>query len=284
MGKTPNGRLSHPYIEGVNAFIKFARVAMDLSGNIPSLCIYCGNCYRQSPNTVRIHLLHRGIMQSYINWYNHGKPHVLNENIHDNEMSDGDHMDGIDALVGDRIRGEPRNATEDKEVHHFDKLEEDAKLELYLGCTNYSILKFVIEMLNVKVMINLSNKGLDMMLELLTKVLPKGNLVSRSTYKAKKILHDLGMIYEHIDACKNDYALFWKENENLDKCPVCEVPRFKDTCAQGKMIPHKVLHYFPLTPRLRRFYMSGQRAKDMRWYIDKRVDDGIMRHPANSEE
>ena len=38
-------------------------------------------------------------MQSYINWYNHGEPRVLNENIHDNEMSDGDHMDGIDALV-----------------------------------------------------------------------------------------------------------------------------------------------------------------------------------------
>ena len=60
-------------------------------------------------------------------------------------MSDGDHMDGIDTLVGDRIRGEPRNATEDEEVHHFDKLEEDAKRELYSGCTDYSILKFVIE-------------------------------------------------------------------------------------------------------------------------------------------
>ena len=30
--------------------------------------------------------------------------------------------------------------------------------------------------------------------------------------------------------------------------------------------------------------MLGQRAKDMKWYINKRVDDGIMRHPANSEE
>ena len=91
-----------------------------------------------------------------------------------------------------------------------------------------------------------------MMLELLTKVLPKGNLVPKSTYEAKKILCDLGMSYEHIDACKNDYALFWKENKNLDKCPVCEAPRYKDTHAQGKMIPHKVLHYFLLTPRLRR--------------------------------
>ena len=93
---------------------------------------------------------------------------------------------------------------------HFDKLEEfeDAKRELYPDYTNYSILKFVIEMLNIKVMTNLSNKGLEMMLELLTKVLPKSNLVSRSTYEAKKILRDLGMSYKHIDACKNDCALF----------------------------------------------------------------------------
>ena len=104
----------------------------------------------------------------------------------------------------------------------------------------------------------------EMMLELLTKVLPKSNLVSRSTYEAKKILRDLGMSYKHIDACKNDCPLFWKENENLDKCSVCEAPRSKDTHVQGKQIPYKVLRYFPLTSRLRRLYMSGQRAKDMR--------------------
>ena len=189
------------------------------------------NCYQQSLPTVHIHLLHRGIMQSYINWYNHKESCILNQNIHDNEMSDDDHMDDIDALVGDRIRREPRNATKDEEVCNFDKFEEDAKHELYPSCTDYSILKFVIEMLNVKVMTSLSNKGLDMMLELLTKVLSKGNLVPRSTYEAKKILHDLGMSYEYIDACKNDCALFWKESDNLDKCPVCKAPRYKDTCA-----------------------------------------------------
>ena len=65
---------------------------------------------------------------------------------------------------------------------------------------------------------------------------------------------------------------------------VCEQPRYKDTHTYGKKIPHKVLHYFPLTLRLRRLYMSRQRAKDMRWYIDIRVNDGIMRHPTVSKE
>ena len=39
-GKTPDGRLSHPYIEVVNAFINFTRVVVDLSGNIPCPCIH----------------------------------------------------------------------------------------------------------------------------------------------------------------------------------------------------------------------------------------------------
>ena len=66
---------------------------------------------------------------------------------------------------------------------------------------------------------------------------------------------------------------------------MCEAPRYKDTHAQGKKIPYKVLCYFPLTPRLRRLYMSSQRAnKNMRWYIHKCVDNGIMRYSVDSEE
>ena len=76
IGKTPDGKLSCPYIEEINAFINFAKVVVDLSGNIPCPCIHCVNCYRQSPHTVCIHI--------------HGESRVLNENIHDNEMLDGD--------------------------------------------------------------------------------------------------------------------------------------------------------------------------------------------------
>ena len=124
-------------------------------------------------------------------------------------------MDGIDTLIGNWIRGEPWNANQDEEVHNLDKFEEDAMHELYLGCPDYTILKFVIEMLNVKVMTNSGNKGLDMIRELLIKILPKGNLVPGSTYETKKKLRDLGMSYEHIYARKNDCALFWKEKWKL---------------------------------------------------------------------
>ena len=38
-------------------------------------------------------------------------------------MLDDDHMVDIDALVDDRIRGEPRNVNQYEELHNFDKFE-----------------------------------------------------------------------------------------------------------------------------------------------------------------
>lgn len=78
--------------------------------------------------------------------------------------------------------------------------------------------------------------------------------------------------------------LYWKENAKLDKCPECEEPRYKVNDGKRKKIPHKVLCYFPLTPRLRRLYMSRKTATEIRWHCDKRVNDGIARHLADSVE
>ena len=65
---------------------------------------------------------------------------------------------------------------------------------------------------------------------------------------------------------------------------MCRESRYKVNHVGGTKIAHKVLRYFPLTPRLRRLYMSRKRAEDMRLYRDKRVDDGISRHLPDSEE
>ncbi|XP_028093918.1 uncharacterized protein LOC114294017 [Camellia sinensis] len=167
-------------------------------------------------------------------------------------------LGGIDALVEDRIRGESTDTTQGEEVRTFDQLLTDAKRELF---PNYTLLKFVIEVFNMKVTNHWSNKSVDMMLEFLSRLLPKENLVPKSTYEAKKILRDLGLSYDLIHACINDCVLFWKENATLDKCPTCKTSRYKINCGRGKKIPHKVLRYFPLTPRLKRLYMSRKRAE-----------------------
>ena len=43
------------------------------------------------------------------------------------------------------------------------------------------------------------------------------------------------------------------------------------------------MRYFPITPRLQRLYMCRKIAFFCRWHIEGRVDDGVMRHPADSK-
>ena len=102
----------------------------------------------------------------------------------------------------------------------------------------------------------------------------------------KKMLRDIGLGWEKIDACKHDCALFWKENEHLERCPMCDESRYKMSGKEvgQKKISYKVLRYFPLKPRLQRLFMSRYTSVDMRWYYDKRVDDDVLRHPADVEE
>ena len=121
LGKTPGDKLSQQYIDGVNSFLTFERTVVDQSGNILRSCIDYLNCYQQYAHIVQIRLLHRGIMQDYTKWYYHREPRELNEHIDDEEMLDNDHLDGIDVLVEDRIRREPRDTIQqDEEMRNFD--------------------------------------------------------------------------------------------------------------------------------------------------------------------
>ncbi|VVA40034.1 PREDICTED: transposon, partial [Prunus dulcis] len=73
-------------------------------------------------------------------------------------------------------------------------------------------------------------------------------------------------------------------HETLDTCPICNESRFKMTSHnRTTKIPQKVMRYLPLKPRLQRLYMSTHTATDMRWHKEKRVDDDVMRHPADGE-
>jgi hypothetical protein len=67
LGKTTNGRMSPQYFQGVDSFINFAKAVVDKNGNIQCPCVNCLNIYRQTLGVVQIHLLQRGIMQTYTN-------------------------------------------------------------------------------------------------------------------------------------------------------------------------------------------------------------------------
>ena len=71
--------------------------------------------------------------------------------------------------------------------------------------------------------------------------------------------------------------LYSKEHANANEGVVCGVPRWKSSddhstneftkSSKKKKIPNKVLHYFPLKPRLQRLYMSSKTTSHMKWHV-----------------
>ncbi|XP_028085569.1 uncharacterized protein LOC114286586 [Camellia sinensis] len=235
-------------------------------------------------------------------WVHHGElvpvfePHIPNSGHHDiySETVGEDQDDGDDlpTMLEEVCRGfamddegdELPTTFESVDGRNFDKLFEDAQRKLYPKCTRFTVLSFIIKMLHIKVYNKWSNKSFDMVMKVFKDTLPAcDETVPWTIYGAKRFLRDLGLGYVPIHACRYDCALFWKEHAHLHNCPKCEEPRYKLDNGKGKKIPHKILRYFPLTPRLKRLYMSKKTATDMRWHKEKRVDDGILRHPADAE-
>ncbi|KAL5581119.1 hypothetical protein UlMin_013561 [Ulmus minor] len=126
-------------------------------------------------------------------------------------------------------------------------------------------------------------ESFDELLKLLKLAFPKIDLVE-SHYEAKRLMTKMGLGYQSIHVCKNDCALFWNENSMSETCPVCSESRWKmqEGRRTGKNVPHKVLRYFPLAPRLKRLFATSKTAKLMRWHqAGKSTDDNVMRHPVD---
>ncbi|XXG77965.1 hypothetical protein AAC387_Pa08g2009 [Persea americana] len=280
-------RFSAKYIAGVNSFIDYAKANSGEAMLINCPCNDCCNHRKHDYVTIRSHLHIQGMMVSYLQWIYHGEPIVQPDDSDESEDESEENQDEYDELIEDHRRGThlEEDTQERDDVQDFENLLKASQRGLYPGCKNSdTLLSFVIKILHVKVESGCSNKSFDKVLHIFKDFLPEGHVVPESVYEAKKLLRDLGMGYKNIDACKHNCVLYWKENAQLDKCPECEEPRYKVNDGKRKKVPHKVLRYFPLTPRLRRLYMSRKTATEMRWHSEKRVDDGIARHPADSVE
>ena len=163
----------------------------------------------------------------------------------------------------------------------FSSLLEEARSELYPGCTQLTSLDFIAKLMHFKAISKWIDTSCNLLLDFLKFAFPEGNKVPSSYYEAKKILKKIGLGYESIHVCKNDCMLFWKEHESLQNCHVCNESRWVEKNKKGKKVAQKVLRYFPVTPRLRRLYSSRHTAKDMVWHNTGRSEEGTMRHPVD---
>jgi hypothetical protein len=227
-----------------------------------------------------------------------GKVMVMTDEDNDcNEDATGD-GGSIKYLVSSLIRGAihgeitgANNEEPNEQAKAFFKLLKEVEKELYTGCKKATKISFIVRLFQIKCMFGLSNSALEAILHLFSLSLPEGHCIPDTLDKGRKVVHDLGLDYQKIDACVNDCVLFQKSYANMSKCPTCGESRWKianDEEASGsastkKRSPCKILRYSPIIPWLQRLYMMESTSSLMRWHKRDGLDnDEKMCHPADS--
>ncbi|XXG69015.1 hypothetical protein AAC387_Pa06g1981 [Persea americana] len=182
-----------------------------------------GNVYYRSRDEVYEHLICDGFEKSYARgvWIFHGEKFALDEDVPD-EVDDMHGM--LRSAFGIQDPESSSQEPEERpnaEVEKFYKLVEDADQELYPGCKNFTKLSFVVRLYHIKCLNGWSNKSFTMLLDLLKEAFPEGETLPKSFYETKKIIGELGLGYNKIDACPNDCMLYWKQTANESVCSVC---------------------------------------------------------------
>ncbi|CAA0839975.1 Unknown protein [Striga hermonthica] len=292
---------SNEYAQGVEDFLNHAFSTRATGDQIICPCKDCYGRFWHRRDEVYNHLIYYGTDPRIKEW------HFPEKSSHSsqNEKQDFPH-DDIEGLIYDTHRDIADKFSDSHEEHFqagmethanmeakkFFKLVEDGKQAVYPGCKSFSKLSFIIRLYLFKCVHGLSNTAFSNLLEIIQELIPEA-VLPKSFSEAKKMVKDLGLDYQKIDACRNDCMLFWKDHKSSTSCHVCHAPRWKEEENQNEMndtnfqhfrrVPAKVVWHFPLKPRLQRLYMCAETAQYMRWHEEKRVKDGNLRHPADAK-
>ncbi|XP_020262530.1 uncharacterized protein LOC109838504 [Asparagus officinalis] len=289
-------RVSVEFINNVNDFLERAFANGAVGDEICCPCRICCNRFWYSRDVVYDHLIVKGFVENYYDWFFHGEGVSSRMDVDDNneEVDDvaDDAQDNMDGLLHDVFRDvaeeSPVNQEDDlsdheerltKEAKKFYKLVDEGKQQLFPGCKTFSKLSFIIRLYLHKCIHGLSNEAFDDYLAIWREAIPEINL-PKSYYEAKKIVMDLGLDYKKIHACPNDCMLYRGEDGEKVACSKCGESRWK---ANKQDVPAKVLRYFPLKPRVQRLFMCSQTAESMSWHAKERLQDGNLRHPADGK-
>lgn len=277
-----SNRLSDEYQNGITEFLEFVKENNPDTTMYLCPCNRCLNMVKKNVDDIRDDLICDGFLKSYTHWRWHGEtlPSKSTGPHSSSYVGTSVRNDVIEELISDV--GEE---TFMREV--VDNTSEDAETPLYPGCP-ISRLSATLRLFNLKARNGWTDKSFTELLKLLKELLPSDNTLPDRNYDAKRLLCPMGLDYEKIHACPKDCILYRNEYADLIRCPVCQTPRYKpkagdvSNVVRKKGIPVKVLWYLPIIPRFRRLFDTVEDAKNLRWHADVRIDDGMLRRPADS--
>ncbi|XP_022880631.1 uncharacterized protein LOC111397899 [Olea europaea var. sylvestris] len=231
-------------------------------------------------DTVYEHLVIKCMDPTYTTWVFHGEqPRASNQNVVERPESSRMFKDFYTQHDVD-----PKNRPDgrDKEIEN---LVDDAETPLYPSCRAFTKMLASVTIFKHKASHGLSDNGFVELINLVRDMLPENNTLPDSFYEMKKLVNIFDLGYKKIHVCLNDCCLYRKEFEHVELCPKCGCSRWKinkQTKKIQKNIPAKVLHYFPIIPRLKRMFGIYEMSTQLPWYSNNKSSDGKIKHPVDS--
>lgn len=113
-----------------------------------------------------------------------------------------------------------------KDTSPFKDMLKDAERPLYLGL-KHSKLSGLMKLYNIKRIYGWSDSGILALLKVLNEILLNDNRMPKSMYEAKRTLKHLGLDYDKIYVCPNDYILYGNKLKNPSECTSCGASRWQ---------------------------------------------------------
>ena len=164
-----------------------------------------------------------------------------------------------------------------------------AHAPLYPGCTNFTWLSSVLELVNLKARYGWSNKNFIELLVLLKKMFPKDSMMSKITMRQRKYYV---MWVWSTRKCMHALMITYCTKMSLQKCISALHMKYHSTKwrmmnvvmmkAQKKIAQQRCMcWYLPIIWRFKKLFANGDNTKNLAWRADGRKGDGLTALASN---
>ncbi|XP_062118305.1 uncharacterized protein LOC133831919 [Humulus lupulus] len=163
-------RLSVEYFDGLKSFIKLSTLHLNGENKIRCPCVSCMNLYYHDLETIERHIFVKGFYTKYLMWEFHGEDITeVNEDQEevesnseedipydsDDDEDNDDMRPALEDLASQYHRKSDFVNLGDSNEHNDERntlpdLFAEAENELYFGCTTFSILTFIVNLMHIK--------------------------------------------------------------------------------------------------------------------------------------
>ncbi|KAJ0494170.1 putative Transposase-associated domain-containing protein [Helianthus annuus] len=185
------------FINGAIAFAERGKTYVDSEGRIHCPCKKCVNARRHVPTVVADHIIYNCFEPSYNVWIHHGEhlpSYETDDTDSDYEESENESNDGVNELLDDVFptgdESEAENFMDGVNLRNNPKVEKlfvDMEKPLYPGCDKFSVLGFLLELMNVKVTCKMTNVSMDMILNLFSRAFKDAQTCQKTIMRRKSI-------------------------------------------------------------------------------------------------